>query len=126
MIRFIIDLTTIVAAAVVLAAYYCVLKLDPSGGLHLLFPPLGEFTFRYWTVGYIPWPDVADNIYLGFALAHGWPIIDAGADTHTPGVAQLLGGWLWLFGYHQAIPSPQIAASSYLATCLATMGFQLT
>ena len=126
MIRYVIDLTTIVAVAVVLAAAYCALKIEPLTGLHLLFPSLGEFTFRYWTIGYFPWPDTADNIYLGFALAHGSPIIEAGADNHMPGVPQLLGGWLWLLGYANAIPSPRITASAYLAACLAGLLFETT
>jgi hypothetical protein len=123
-ITFVIDAATIAAVALVLAAFYCVPKIDPPVGFRLLFPALREFTFRYWSPDYFPWTDLAENIYLGFALAHGWPIFEAGTGGHMPGVPQLLGGWLWLFGFNNAVPSPQIAASAYLTASLGTLLLQ--
>jgi len=119
-----VDAATIIAIALLLAAYYCMSKIVPHIGFRLLFPPLSSFTFPFWVTSYYPWTDLAENVYLGFALAHGWPIYEAGASGHMPGVPQYLAVWLWMFGFGHAAPSPQTAASAYLVACLATVSFQ--
>jgi hypothetical protein len=119
-----IDAATIISIALVLAAFYCVSKIAPAAGFFLLFPRLDAFDFPYWTIDYFPWTDVAGNLFLGFALAHGWPIVEAGTANHMPGVPQYLAIWFSLFGLGGATPSAQTAAAAYLVASFATLLFQ--
>lgn len=119
-----IDAATIGSVALVLAAFYCGSKIVPPVEASLLFPRLRSFDFNFAAPDYFPWTDLAANVFMGFALAHGWPIVDAGTVNHMPGVAQYLGAWFWLFGFGGAAPSPQTAAAAYLVACFATLVFE--
>jgi hypothetical protein len=122
--RLVLDAATVAAIALVLAAFYCMSRIDQIAAFRLLFPHLDAFTFRIHAPVYYPWTDLAENIYLGFLVAHGARIYEASTTVHMPGVPQFVGFFLWLAGFSRAVPSPETAAAAYLVACFATLLFQ--
>jgi len=118
-----LDIATVLAVALALAALYGAANLWPAG-FRPIFPPLGGAIFDVSRPNYYPWTDLAENIHAAFLVAHGHRVYAYGALSHMPGVPELIGAAMRLFGFSHATPSAQTATAAYLTASFATLAFQ--
>jgi hypothetical protein len=125
------DVIGIFAVALVLASRYGVERLHGTSirflrlPTWLAFPHLHANSYAIDSAWYLPWTDVAENVFGGLEVARGGKVYDAVMIIHAPGVLQYLAMFLRLLGFQNAAGSPSTELAAMLTGTFATLIFQV-
>lgn len=125
------DLIGIFAVALVLASRYGAERLHGTSirflrlPTWLAFPQLHANSYAIDSAWYLPWTDVAENVFDGLGVARGGKAYDAVMINHAPGVLQYLAMFLRLLGFQNAAGSDSTELAAMLTGTFATLIFQV-
>lgn len=120
----------VVLEAYVTAAVYLIQRIlardTPIISANLFDAALRDSAFmNFRNIQYYIWPDMAENVLNAFYIAHGMKFGRDAVVNHLPGVYVYLAGFMALFGYGSAVPSPQTALAGYALSAFAVALFQI-
>lgn len=130
---FLLDALIVGAAGVSLAGVYLArlerrgakLRMALEAARDDVLPKVSDLVDGLFTISYFAWPDMSQNVFDSFVLVHGGSVYRDAVTNHMPGVAQLVGLVMSVFGFAEAFPGTNTLDAGYLAGSVATVLFQL-